>query len=104
MSRSRCRAAKPIADADCEPATSRVGSFHFGPSLSTSAGPLDAHALRWRSGSDNAQARVPYNSLMYAAEPSMSLAIETQRLTRYFDDFCAVNGIELRVERGTFYG
>lgn len=34
----------------------------------------------------------------------MSLAIETHRLTRYFDQFCAVNGIELRVERGTFYG
>src|SRR6266568_8326833 len=34
----------------------------------------------------------------------MSLAIETHELTRFFDDFCAVNGIELRVERGTFYG
>jgi len=34
----------------------------------------------------------------------MSLAIETHRLTRYFDDFCAVAGIDLRVERGTFYG
>jgi ABC-2 type transport system ATP-binding protein len=34
----------------------------------------------------------------------MSLAIETHRLTRYFDDVCAVDGIELRVERGTFYG
>ena len=34
----------------------------------------------------------------------MSLAIETHQLTRCFDDFCAVNGIELRVERGTFYG
>ena len=34
----------------------------------------------------------------------MSLAIETQRLTRYFDGFCAVQSIELRVERGTFYG
>jgi len=34
----------------------------------------------------------------------MSLAIETHGLTRYFGDFCAVNGIELRVERGTFYG
>src|SRR3954451_14447934 len=34
----------------------------------------------------------------------MSLAIETHQLTRYFDDFCAVNGIELAVERGTFYG
>jgi len=34
----------------------------------------------------------------------MSLAIETHRLTRYFGDFCAVNCIDLRVERGTFYG
>jgi ABC-2 type transport system ATP-binding protein len=34
----------------------------------------------------------------------MTLAIETHELTRYFDRFCAVNGIELRVERGTFYG
>jgi ABC-2 type transport system ATP-binding protein len=34
----------------------------------------------------------------------MPLAIETFRLTRYFDNFCAVAGIELRVERGTFYG
>ncbi len=34
----------------------------------------------------------------------MSLAIETHRLTRYFGDFCAVAGIDLRVERGTFYG
>jgi ABC-2 type transport system ATP-binding protein len=34
----------------------------------------------------------------------MSLAIETQKLTRYFEDFCAVDGIDLKVERGTFYG
>ncbi len=34
----------------------------------------------------------------------MSLAIETHELTRFFDDFCAVDGIDLRVERGTFYG
>jgi ABC-2 type transport system ATP-binding protein len=34
----------------------------------------------------------------------MTLAIETHRLTRYFDGFCAVNGIALRVECGTFYG
>jgi ABC-2 type transport system ATP-binding protein len=34
----------------------------------------------------------------------MSLAIETRQLTRYFGDFCAVDGIDLRVERGTFYG
>ena len=34
----------------------------------------------------------------------MTLAIETHNLTRFFGDACAVNGIELRVERGTFYG
>jgi len=34
----------------------------------------------------------------------MTLAIETHQLTRYFDQFCAVDGIDLRVERGTFYG
>jgi ABC-2 type transport system ATP-binding protein len=34
----------------------------------------------------------------------MALAIETHQLTRYFDDFRAVNQVELRVERGTFYG
>jgi len=34
----------------------------------------------------------------------MDLAIETHQLTRFFDKFCAVDGIELRVERGTFYG
>ncbi len=34
----------------------------------------------------------------------MGLAIETHQLTRFFDGFCAVDGIELRVERGTFYG
>jgi ABC-2 type transport system ATP-binding protein len=34
----------------------------------------------------------------------MNLAIETHRLTRFFDGFCAVNEIDLLVERGTFYG
>ncbi len=34
----------------------------------------------------------------------MSLAIETDDLTRFFDRSCAVDGIELRVERGVFYG
>src|SRR5947209_936682 len=34
----------------------------------------------------------------------MTLAIETHHLTRYFGDFCAVDAIDLRVERGTFYG
>jgi ABC-2 type transport system ATP-binding protein len=34
----------------------------------------------------------------------MSLAIETHQLTRFFGSFCAVNAIDLRVERGTVYG
>lgn len=34
----------------------------------------------------------------------MTLAIETHELTRYFDRFRAVSRIDLRVERGTFYG
>src|SRR5580658_978359 len=34
----------------------------------------------------------------------MTLAIETHQLTRFFDSFCAVGGIDLRVEAGTFYG
>lgn len=34
----------------------------------------------------------------------MNLAIETHGLTRFFDRFCAVNAIDLKVERGTFYG
>lgn len=34
----------------------------------------------------------------------MSLAIETHDLSRYFSGFRAVAGIDLRVERGTFYG
>lgn len=34
----------------------------------------------------------------------MSLAIETRRLTRRFGEFTAVDGLDLRVERGTFYG
>src|SRR6266566_4709605 len=34
----------------------------------------------------------------------MTLAIETHQLTRYFDGFCAVDAIDLRVQRGTFYG
>lgn len=33
-----------------------------------------------------------------------SLAIETRQLTRWFNDFRAVDGIDLAVERGTFYG
>lgn len=34
----------------------------------------------------------------------MTLAIETKSLTRYFGALCAVDGIDLRVETGTFYG
>lgn len=34
----------------------------------------------------------------------MSFAIETHKLTRYFNGECAVNGIDLAVENGTFYG
>ncbi|MBI3863920.1 MAG: ABC transporter ATP-binding protein [Planctomycetia bacterium] len=34
----------------------------------------------------------------------MTLAIETHQLTRYFNDFGAVRGIDLAVESGTFYG
>jgi ABC-2 type transport system ATP-binding protein len=34
----------------------------------------------------------------------MSLAIETLGLTRRFGELCAVNAIDLKVERGTFYG
>src|SRR5215471_8672540 len=39
----------------------------------------------------------------------MTLAIETKNLSRYFgtgksDLFCAVDQVNLRVERGTFYG
>jgi len=34
----------------------------------------------------------------------MTEAIATHELTRYFGNFCAVSGIELSVERGTFYG
>ncbi len=43
-----------------------------------------------------------------ASAPSVALpnqlAIQTRGLTRFFGDFCAVNGLELRVERGKFYG
>ena len=34
----------------------------------------------------------------------MSLAIRTSGLCRYFNDFCAVDRLELQVECGTFYG
>lgn len=34
----------------------------------------------------------------------MGPAIETHKLTRYFNEFCAVDHIDIRVERGTVYG
>ncbi len=34
----------------------------------------------------------------------MNPAIHTDRLTRFFADFCAVDSLNLQVERGTFYG
>src|SRR6266436_2683789 len=34
----------------------------------------------------------------------MTLAIETRSLTRFFTQFCAVDHVNLQVERGTFYG
>src|SRR5215475_14763974 len=34
----------------------------------------------------------------------MTLAIESNQLTRFFNGFCAVDRVDLRVERGTFYG
>jgi ABC-2 type transport system ATP-binding protein len=34
----------------------------------------------------------------------MTPAIQTHQLTRFFGDFCAVDSINLQVERGTFYG
>ncbi len=34
----------------------------------------------------------------------MEYAIDTQQLTRFFDDFCAVDAVNVRVEQGTFYG
>ena len=48
-----------------------------------------------------------FESSLFEAQPEimpMTLAIETHQLTRFFDDFCAVRGVELAVERGTFYG
>src|ERR1700724_3671254 len=34
----------------------------------------------------------------------MTAAIQTHQLTRFFGDVCAVDAIDLRGERGTFYG
>src|SRR5438309_3498168 len=33
-----------------------------------------------------------------------NLVVETHGLTRFFGDFCAVDGVDLAVETGTFYG
>jgi ABC-2 type transport system ATP-binding protein len=41
---------------------------------------------------------------MSPAMTSAPLAIETQGLTRRFGEVCAVDGLDLRVERGKFYG
>ena len=35
---------------------------------------------------------------------TITLAIETEALTRHFDALCAVDGLGLRVEAGSFYG
>src|SRR5207253_8013935 len=43
-------------------------------------------------------------SFNLAKLPPMSLAIETVGLTRRFGNLTAVDGIDLQVERGTFYG
>src|SRR5437764_10408172 len=58
--------------------------------------------IRGRAGSVCKRLVVSFSALCY--RDAMTLAIETHALTRYFDDFCAVAGIDLRVERGTFYG
>ena len=61
-------------------------------------GPWFASGLARVSGSDGLAVHEHHKGF------SMALAIETHQLTRFFNDFCAVNGIELAVERGTFYG
>lgn len=49
--------------------------------------------------------RVPEtNPGLTAASGTVNLAIETTALTRRFGSLCAVDAIDLRVERGTFYG
>src|SRR5579863_2856170 len=53
---------------------------------------------RWTSTllKDTGQSGIPTSA--------MNLAIETAGLTRRFGALCAVDAIDLRVERGTFYG
>ncbi|MFN9341854.1 MAG: ATP-binding cassette domain-containing protein, partial [Planctomycetota bacterium] len=41
---------------------------------------------------------------MNEASQMPATALVTEQLTRYFDQQCAVDGINLRVEAGTFYG
>ena len=45
-----------------------------------------------------------FPALADTVDNPMTLAIETHRLSRYFDNFCAVDQIDLHVECGTFYG
>src|SRR5438552_11564912 len=47
---------------------------------------------------------VPFVHLACINNANVTLAIETRQLTRFFGDFCAVDHVELQVERGTFYG
>src|SRR5258708_7198629 len=58
--------------------------------------------IRGRAGFVCKRLVVSFSALCY--RDAMTLAIETHQLTRYFNDFCAVSGIDLAVERGTFYG
>jgi ABC-2 type transport system ATP-binding protein len=41
---------------------------------------------------------------MQIQPPLLNVAIETTQLTRRFGDFCAVDGLDLRIETGKFYG
>src|SRR6187397_626124 len=41
---------------------------------------------------------------MQIQPPPLNVAIETTQLTRRFGDFCAVDGLDLRIETGKFYG
>ena len=41
---------------------------------------------------------------MQIQPPPLNVAIETTQLCRRFGDFCAVDGLDLRIETGTFYG
>src|SRR6266542_2924483 len=62
--------------------------------------PADFSRLAERNFRNDDATTCPRNSM----DNYMSLAIESHDLTRYFDDFKAVDAIDLRVERGTFYG